>query len=116
MHPYWGRRFISLPFQELFMDFKSLGTEYHHLEVATDTAVLLTETEWQAQGLSDEDLAPEYGRMFPELKRLNKRSLSEDLRHSDPRALFDMVRYAKHLGFWKGYHHNERRLRYVEDP
>lgn len=78
-------------------------------------AVPLTETEWQASGLTDEELTPEYGRMFAELKRLNERSLSEHLRCSDPRALFDLVRYAKHLGFWKGYHDNQRRLRYVED-
>ena len=96
------------------MDFKRLEAESHHLDVATDTAVMLTEMEWQAQGLSDENLAPEYVRMFAELKRLNERSLSEDLRHRDPRALFDMVRYAKHLGFWRGYHDKQRRLRYVE--
>ena len=63
----------------------------------------------------DQDLAPEYSRMFAKLKQLNERSLSEDLRHTEPRALFDMVRYAKHLGFWRGYHDNQRRLRYVAD-
>ena len=52
--------------------------------------------------------------MFRKLKTLSRRSLTDDLRYSDPRALFDLVRYAKHLGMWRGYRENQQRLRYVD--
>ena len=96
------------------MDGDRLDMEYRLLETATDTAVQLTELEWRAAKLSDEDLAPEFQRMFRELKQLNERSLCESLRHTDPKALFDLVRYAKHLGMWKGYEANQHRLAYAQ--
>ena len=97
------------------MDFERLEAELEHLETATDAAVQLTELEWKASGLSDEDLAVEYQDMFRKLKALNERSLREDLRQSDRKALFDMVRYAKHLGMWRGYEQNRGRLKYALD-
>ena len=96
------------------MDVQRLEVEYAHLELATDTAVQLTEMEWRASGLSDEDRAPEYAMMFRELRALNERSLREPLQYTDPKALFDMVCYAKHIGMWRGYRHNQGRLRYVD--
>lgn len=87
--------------------------QYEFTEMATDMAVQLQELEWQRDRLSDEALAPEWQRMFGELRRLNERSLRESLQDTDPRALYDLVRYAKHLGMWKGYEDNQRRLQYV---
>ncbi len=97
------------------MDISRLEAELAHLETATDTAVQLTELEWKASGLSDEGLAVQYQDMFRRLQELSERSLQEDLRHTDPKALFDMVRYAKHLGMWRGYADNQRRLKYVTE-
>ncbi|MCH9033990.1 MAG: hypothetical protein IID42_05740 [Planctomycetes bacterium] len=61
------------------MRFERLEADYCHLELATDTAVQLTEMEWRASGLSDEDRAPEYASMFRKFRALNQRSLREPL-------------------------------------
>lgn len=81
--------------------------------MATDSAVTISELQWKRDGLSDEDLAPELRWMFSELKVLSRRSLQEDMRYTDPKALFELVRCAKHLGMWKGYHHNQGRLKFA---
>ncbi len=96
------------------MRFERLEADYRHLELATDAAVQLTEMEWRASGLSDEDRATEYAGMFRKLRALNQRSLREPLQYSDPRALYDLVCYAKHFGMWKCYRQNQVRLRYVD--
>lgn len=96
------------------MDFYRLEAAYAHLKLATDTAAQLTEMEWQASGLSDEDRAPEYAVMFRKLRVLNERSLREALQYTDPKALFELVCYAKHFGMWKGYRRNQMRLRYID--
>ncbi len=95
------------------MDWERVRAEYQLLEHSTDAAVLLTELEWRRDRLTDEELAPEYQRMFDELRKLSERSLTEDLRSTDPRALFELVRYAKHLGMWKNYEQNQRRLAFL---
>ena len=87
--------------------------EYELLEMSTDAAITITELEWKRDNLSDEDLAPEFRRMYAELKKLNERSLREPLQFTDPKALFELVRYAKHLGMWKGYRENQGRLMYL---
>ena len=96
------------------MDTNGLRAEHAHLETATDAAVQLQELEWRRDGLTDDQLTPEYNVMFRKLKELNERSLGESLRHTAPRALFDMVRYAKHLGMWTGYEAHRYRLQYIE--
>lgn len=48
------------------------------------------------------------------LRVLNERSLREPLQYTDPKALFELVCYAKHLGMWRGYRQNQVRLRYVD--
>ena len=96
------------------MDFRGREGRFHHLEAATDAAVLLRELEWKKGGLTDDDRGDEYTEMFRTLKTLNERSLREALEYSDPKALFDMVCYAKHLGMWSGYRQNEHRLRFVD--
>lgn len=95
------------------MDFDKLRQHYEITELATDVAVNLQELEWRQHGMEDEQLADEWRRMYGELRRLNDRSLGESLQHTDPRALYDLVRYAKHLGMWKGYEENQRRLKYA---
>ncbi len=96
------------------MRLERLEADYRHLELATDAAVQLTEMEWRASGLSDEDRVPEYAAMFRKLRALNQRSVREPLQYTDPKALFELVCYAKHLGMWKCYRQNQVRLRYVD--
>lgn len=41
--------------------------------------------------------------MSRRVRKLNRRNLTEPLEHTDPEALFELVRLAEHLGMWRGY-------------